>query len=157
MNPYEGPLDRRSGIDRRYKRIPSFKDLLIRRRRCELRRAEDRQKLFLFDKYNKSDVRVVITILVLSIIDAFLTLFLLSRGAVELNPVMAYFLEINAMTFVVVKYSLTALSVFTVILLHYSVIQYFRVPARYLLNGFACLFALVVVWELFLISTHILS
>lgn len=156
-NRYRGKRERRSGYDRRSRQIPSFRDLLIHRRRSHLRREEDRKKIFIFDRYNKSDLRVVIAVLVLSVIDAFLTIYLMADGAVELNPIMAYFLNINAVTFMVIKYLLTALSVITVVILHYTFIRYFRFPTRYLLDCFVGIFALVVVWEIFLIGTHLFS
>jgi Domain of unknown function (DUF5658) len=150
-NQHEKIKDRRSGFDRRFKQSPSLKELFIHRRRDHLRREDDRHKVVLFDRYSGSDMRIVIAILLLSIIDAFLTIFLLSHGAVELNPIMAYFLNINALSFILVKYGLTALSVITIVILHYTVIRYFRLPTRYLLDCFAGIFALVVAWEIFLI------
>ena len=152
----KGMQDRRSGYDRRNRKIPSLRDLFVHRRRAGLRRAEDRRRIFLFDLYSKSDMRVVLAILFLSITDAVLTLYLLSHGAIELNPVMAYFLNINATTFIIVKYLLTAVSVFTIVIFHYAVIKYIQFPVRYLLDCFAGIFALVVVWEIFLVGTHIL-
>ena len=152
----KGMPDRRSGYDRRNKRIPSFKEMFAFRRRSQLRRDNDRKKFVIFDRYSTSDMRVVITILVLSIIDAFLTIFLLYHGAVELNPIMSYFLNINALTFITVKYALTAFSVITIVIFHYAFIRYIRIPARYLLDCFAGIFALVICWELFLIGNYLL-
>ena len=46
----------------------------------------------------------------LSIVDAYFTLDLVSHGAEELNPIMAYYLEKSPLTFFSVKYLLTSAS-----------------------------------------------
>ena len=51
----------------------------------------------------------IIIVLSLSLLDALLALFLLSHGAKELNPVMRYYLNHGTLTFIFVKYGLTAL------------------------------------------------
>jgi Domain of unknown function (DUF5658) len=154
--PYDGTRERRSGKDRRRGGFPSFRDLLTHRRRRQLRRTDDRRKIVLFDHYGASIVFMVIAILLLSIVDAVLTLFLLSHGAVELNPVMAYFLHIGTAAFLLVKYGMTAVSVMIVLLLNYVFVRHLKLHARSLLNYFAGMFALVVVWELFLVVRYVL-
>lgn len=153
---YDGITERRSGIDRRRTGFPSLLDLLTRRRRRNLRRKDDRCKIVLFDHYSGSIVCTVIVILLLSIADALMTLFLLSHGAVELNPLMAYFLEIGAAAFMLVKYGLTAISVMIVLLLNYVFVRHLKMHVRSLLNYFAGIFALVLIWELFLAVKYVL-
>ena len=92
---WQGDKDRRSASDRRRNGIPSFKSFFIYRRRSELRRASDRRRLILLDCYHASLLFPIILVLVLSVVDALLTLFLMSNGAVELNPVMAFFIELG--------------------------------------------------------------
>jgi hypothetical protein len=125
-------------------------------RRRGLRREEDRKKITLLDYYSPSTLVVIMTILVLSIADAFLTLLLQSHGAVELNPVMAYYLNLSATVFFSVKYGLTALSVIIVIILSHVIVPYLRLQARYLLNYLAGILALVVAWEFFLVIRFVL-
>ena len=47
--------------------------------------------------------------MLLSCLDATLTLYLLSHGAVELNPFMALLIDINPRLFVIVKLGLTSI------------------------------------------------
>lgn len=154
QNWHEGMTDRRSCIDRRRKRLSSIKELFKHRRRHHLRRKDDHRKIVLFDRYSNALIRIVIVVLLLSVCDAFFTIFLFSNGAVELNPIMAYYLNISPLTFLLVKYGLTALSVVTVVILHYTLIRCLGIQTRYLLHGFAAVFYLVVVWEVFLISSY---
>ena len=153
---YDGIPDRRSGTDRRRRGFPSLRDLLTYRQRRNLRRRDDRSKVVLFDHYSAPIVCTVIVILLLSIADALMTLFLLSHGAVEVNPLMAYFLEIGTVAFMLVKYGLTAISVMIVLLLNYVFVRHLHLQARSLLNYFAGIFALVLVWELFLAVRYVL-
>jgi hypothetical protein len=148
--------DRRSGRDRRNTSLPSFRKLLTYRRRRELRRRDDHHKIVLFDHYSTSLVIMVIAILLLSTVDALLTLFLLDHGAVELNPLMAYFLKFGRTAFMLVKYALTATSVTIILLLNYVFVRHLNLQARSLLNYFAGLFVLVVAWELFLVARYVL-
>ena len=150
-NAYDGFVERRSGRDRRQKRLPSLKEMMLYRRRRQPRRQEDRRKFVLLDQYGTSIGMACIVVLLLSVTDAFLTLFLLSHGAVELNPVMAYFIEINAYAFVSAKYILTTASVLIVLMLNYVFMRKLRLHARHLLHYFALIFALIVVWELYLV------
>jgi hypothetical protein len=151
QNRHDGTVDRRSGRDRRQRNFPSFKDMFVYRRRRRPRRKEDRRKFVLLDHYGTSIGVAFTAVLLLSVVDAFLTLFLLGHGAVEMNPVMAYFIEINEYAFIWVKYGLTVVSVVIVLVLNYAFMRKFRFHVRHLLNYFALIFALIVVWEIYLV------
>ncbi len=149
-----GCSERRSGIDRRRKRFPYLKDLLNYHRRRYVRRKSDFQKIVVFDTYSNAINLTVVAILLLSLCDAFLTLFLSSIGAVERNPIMAYYLNIDEFTFVFVKYGLTVLSVAIILTLPYAFTRYLHIPVRRLLGCFVAIFSLVVAWEIFLLKVH---
>ena len=149
--PSSGFIERRSGVDRRRKRVGVLRRVFIPGHREALRRREDRRRVHLFDVYNPKIFYAVTIILLLSVIDAFLTLWLLGEGATELNPVMAYFLLFGPVIFMIAKYALTSASVVIVVVLNYVCIQHIRFPLGRLLNYFAGCFATVVAWELFLI------
>ena len=153
---WQGEWDRRSDSDRRCKGIAALKSLLTYRRRRTLRRASDRRGLVLLDYYHPSLLISIILVLVLSAIDALLTLFLMEHGAVELNPVMAFFIELGNLPFVIVKYTLTAFSVCIVVILNYFFFQHLKIFTRGLLHFFALGFALVIVWELVLTFRYVL-
>jgi len=156
LNQWDGSVERRSGHDRRQRNRPSLKDMLIYRRRRRPRRKEDRSKFVLLDHYGTSIGLSFITVLILSVVDAFMTLFLLSHGAVEMNPVMGYFLEINEYAFLSAKYGLTVVSVFIILILNYAFMQKFRLHAQSLLNCFVLIFALLVFWEIYLVMRHVI-
>ena len=98
----------------------------------------------------------IIGVLALSILDAALTLLLVSSGAVELNPVMAYFLSHGQVAFIGAKYRFTSISVPLVLLCSHVFIRKPGIYLSRLLNFFIGCFGLVIVWELFLIYKYVL-
>ncbi|MFP4033532.1 MAG: DUF5658 family protein, partial [Desulfococcaceae bacterium] len=58
----------------------------------------------------------ILFVLLLSFLDAFFTLYLLHMGAVETNPVMAFFLQFGPAVFMVAKYGITVICVAAMLL-----------------------------------------
>ena len=149
MAAYTG-IEKRSGRDRRTTNLPMLKRLLSKGRRTSSRRAEDRRRIVAFDRYSPSLLPSVIMVLGLSLLDALLTLILLSQGAKELNPVMDYYLGHGPEVFLTVKYGLTALSVFIIVLLKNVLSGPYRLGTGTLLHLFAAGFGSAVVWQCYL-------
>ncbi|MCG6895892.1 MAG: DUF5658 family protein [Thiocapsa sp.] len=141
--------DRRSGKERRV-RHSLHRQLLGTGQRTGVRRSADRRQLHPLDRYDTSLFGLLMLILVLSLADAFLTLELLRRGAVEVNPVMAYYLRLGPQAFVTVKYLLTALPLILLLFLKDRFAD--RPGFRHLLPcTVAASFGTVVLWELYLL------
>ena len=120
-------------------------------RRADSRRVEDRNKFFKVDRYSGMLLSLVLLIVLLSVSDAGFTLYLISRGASELNPVMAFFLERGPLVFFVAKYVLTCGSLLIVVVYKNAFIFNTRIRVAFLLGLFLALFALVIQWELILV------
>ena len=144
-------VERRSGRDRRSRRWGNLIWLLKTGKRRRLRRKSDRRSLRLLDYYHPKLFYALILVLLLSVTDALLTLWLIAEGANEINPVMAYFLQFGPNIFMLAKYLLTSMAVIIAVLLHYVFIRYLGVQFRVLMHFFVGCFAMVVAWELFLI------
>ena len=153
---YEVGVERRSGIDRRTRRFGDIRWLIKTGRRRRLRRLSDRRKLFLFDYYSPSLFYIFSLILMLSVVDALLTLWLVDKGATEINPLMAYYLTHGPEVFMAVKYMLTAAAIFIAVVFHYAFVTVFRFSLKRVLSVLASCFALVVGWEIFLIMRFLL-
>lgn len=110
----------------------------------------------MLDYYHPALLLSIILVLVLSGVDALLTLFLMDYGAVELNPVMAFFIELGSLHFVLAKYSLTAFSVFIVVIFNYYFFRHLKIFTRDLLHFFSLGFAVVIIWELVLTFRYVL-
>ena len=77
-------------------------------RRRYARRRCDRYNKYV-DCYKPVLFYITVSILLLSCVDATLTLYLIRYGAVELNPLMAFLIDINPQLFVIVKLGLTSI------------------------------------------------
>ncbi|MCP4407655.1 MAG: hypothetical protein GY807_07815, partial [Gammaproteobacteria bacterium] len=93
------------------------------RKRCSIRREANRHNTYL-DRYKPLFVYITLGVLLLSCVDATFTLALLQRGSVELNPLMAWLIDINPHLFVAVKLSITGLGV--LLLLAHTQFRVFR-------------------------------
>lgn len=89
-------------------------------------------------------------ILLLSVVDALLTLFLIDHGAVEINPLMAFYLNVGPLAFIVVKYTLTSLSVFLLLMFRNVFFSSIRRNTLFLFTLIIGAFIGVVTWQLFL-------
>jgi len=120
-------------------------------RRKEMRRDEDNQESYFLDHFSLRIFIVIIAIILLSLTDALLTLYLIRNGAAEVNPVMNHFLRYGPLPFLAAKYLLTTASI--VLLLTYKNVHIFgtRIRAKYLFIVIFLIFTFVVVWEVFLI------
>ena len=79
MIEYSG-LERRTGQTRRRNSLPFLKRLFFHGRRESGRRVDDCMQIVAHDRYSPSLCIGVIMVLCLSLLDATLTLILLSRG-----------------------------------------------------------------------------
>lgn len=143
--------DRRSGLDRRQGTTPFYKYRNYKQRRQFLRRTEDSKRVTVLDRYHFPLLIFILIILGLSLSDAALTLILLERGAVELNPIMRFYIDLGPRVFVMVKYGLTAFALLLMVLL--NVITSTRPNSVSIIRIFCGLaFGSVVVWELCLLA-----
>jgi hypothetical protein len=99
--------ERRSGVERRRRTLVAYWRGARNPRRRNGRRRED-QTYPIIDWHSARVFAMVMAILTLCAVDGVLTVLLLSRGAVEANPVMAFFLPHNLGWFAAVKLTLTA-------------------------------------------------
>jgi len=120
-------------------------------RRKEMRRDEDNRESYFLDHFSLRIFIVIIAIILLSLTDALLTLYLIRHGAAEVNPIMEHFLRYGPLPFLAAKYLLTTASI--VLLLIYKNVHIFgtRIRAKYLFIVIFLIFTSVVLWELFLI------
>jgi len=120
-------------------------------RRKEVRRDADNRESYFLDHFSLRIFIVIIGIILLSLTDALLTLYLIRHGAAEVNPIMEHFLRYGPLPFLAAKYLLTTASI--VLLLIYKNVHIFgtRIRAKYLFILIFLIFASVVLWEVYLI------
>ena len=145
------PSERRSGIDRRQKAVFPWSLESFRGSRRYERRWEDRRKGYYVDRYSRRIGMVVLITVILSIVDALLTLHLVSLGAQEINPVMDFMLTKGPYAFLAVKYILTAVGLL-LLLIHKNYRVYReRIPVRLLLVILPLFYVLLIGYECLLL------
>jgi hypothetical protein len=141
----KSPEERRKGVDRRegsYSRL-RLKYLLKGERRS-VRRDTDPQEVYV-DLFGLRDFVAVLIVLILSILDAAFTLYHLSKGAEELNLLMAYALNIGVGYFFIIKYSITAFGV--IILCIHKNFRYIRE----IFIGIITIYSLLIIYHIILL------
>ncbi len=116
MEVTEAILDRRASADRR---IFSWRTIFFgfaRSRRHSHRREEDAEILFL-DWHHPWLFFLSVGTMLLSCVDAFMTLELLERGMFEANPVMAAVLEQGTALFATTKMAMTGTGILVLVFL----------------------------------------
>ena len=144
-------FERRSGVDLRKKKLLIFSKYWLLGRRATLRRKEDKQRPCFLDRYSPKIFAAILAIVTLSILDAIFTLTLVSRGAEELNPFLAYYLDRSPLLFFLVKYLLTCASVSLVLFSANVYLLQTKIQAKILFVFMPIPVFLVVQWQLHLI------
>jgi hypothetical protein len=108
-------MDNKRIIDDRRKQSTPFlsRQTIFGGRRRSIRRETDREKHIFLDSYGLQLFITLLLLLILSITDAYLTLTLVKAyNAIELNPIMAFYLEHGSITFFLQKFLFTSIAVF---------------------------------------------
>ena len=145
----EDAIERRRNDRRRLSFRSLYGALFILRRRHS-RRKDDLLNKYV-DWYEPWLLIAGVLIILLSCMDAFLTLILLSHGAVELNTLMDWLIKKDIRTFATAKIVLTGLAVFAMVI-HFNFNLYKILPVRYLLYTLMSLYALLIAHEISLLS-----
>lgn len=137
------------------RRTPSIKALLFylyKGKRGQARRQLDASKPFYIDVYEPWVGLIIGVITCLSILDSFLTLQIIERGGIEVNPLMITLLEINDTAFIFGKIAITSTClVFLLIHIKFKVLRLFSMST--FLISTACFYALLIAYELTLLSS----
>lgn len=87
----------------------------------------------------------------LSIVDAYLTLYLVNHGAEEVNPIMAFYLEKSPLTFFAVKYFLTCAPIFMILSVKEIHVFGSRLRSEFFFAFFILALGSVVQWQVVLV------
>ena len=142
--------DKRYGKDRRIKPTPLLsRYALTGGRRKTVRRNDDRRKHIFVDLYDTRLFIAIFALLILNVLDGFLTLLLVSENIIaEANPVMAFCLDYGHVPFFWVKYALMAVSV-----LIFCIFKGFKL-SRISLVCSIMLYTSVLIYELRIVYEH---
>ena len=154
LSPSPETMDDQSNDQRLYdRRQPSLKTLLgsLRHyRRRHLRREDDQLNSYT-DWYGHWPFAATLIIILLCFADAFLTIVLLSKGAVELNGLMDWLIRKDTYMFTVVKMSMTGIALI-ILVMHFNFRIYRFVAVRYLIYALVPLYSLLIFHELTMLA-----
>jgi hypothetical protein len=138
-------VERRDGERRRYSIRTLFGALFLCRRR-DYRRHQETVNNYI-DWYGPWPFVATLIIIILCFVDAFLTLILLSKGAVELNVLMDVLIQKDIQLFAIVKMAGTGIALI-VLVMHFNFRIYKVIAVRYLIYAFVPLYMLLIAHEI---------
>jgi hypothetical protein len=139
--------DRREHVDRRRRVWWSVVYGNFNPRRRAPPRRLDQSHYHSLDWHSPHWLAVAIGILLLSVVDAFMTLILLQGGADEVNPIMALVVYRSVAVFAALKMALTSLGVvFMVFLARYRFMR--RLPVGWVLYGVLIAYTSLIGYEI---------
>ena len=139
--------DRREHSDRRKSPTRPFSKYIFKGKRRHARRLEEDQNYYV-DRYDAKYLALVLSILLLCVCDAYLTLKIIHYGGKELNPLMIKFLDKFPEISLSVKYVITAISL-VILLIHKNFILFGKVKAYFFLYIIFALYFLLVFYEVY--------
>lgn len=138
-------VDQRTG-DRRTPTLHTLLGAIRHRRRRHARREHDHINSYT-DWYGRGPIIATVLIIVMCFADAFLTIVLLGKGAVELNGFMDWLIRMDVQTFAVVKMSMTGIALI-ILVMHFNFRVYKYVAVRYLVYALVPMYSLLILHEL---------
>ena len=138
-------IERREDDRRRFSIRTLFGAMFLYRRR-DCRRHQDSTNSYT-DWYGPWPLVATLVIIILCFVDAFLTLILLSKGAVELNVFMDVLIKKDIQLFTIVKMAVTGIALI-VLVMHFNFRIYKIIAVRYLIYAFVPLYMLLIAHEI---------
>ena len=131
--------------DRRQRPTPVLSRFILRGRRKDLRRKEDRERGGYVDHYGSGLLFLIVLIAGLNILDALLTMMILEDGGLEINPIVHSVIQIYGDRFWIWKFAMVSVSLI-LLCLHNK----FRLAIPAML-GVSAIYVTVVLFQIFLI------
>ena len=125
----------------------------LRSRRRSSRRADEIESVFT-DWYHPWLFFLATGTMILSVSDAFFTLQLLERGAIEMNPIMDAIIGTSTLMFAVTKLSLTAFGILVLVFLSRARFMN-RLRTGVILTVFCSFYACLVCYEFVYLLSHL--
>jgi len=126
----------------------------LRHQRRRVHRRDDDHINSYIDWYGHWPLAATVTISLLCFADAFLTIVLLSNGAVELNIFMDWLIQRDVHTFTVVKMAMTGTAL-VVLVMHFNFRVYRFIAVRYLIYALVPVYSLLIMHEINMLANII--
>lgn len=141
---------RRKRIDRRIKPTSFFSKYSILGRRKNNRRITDPGYNYYVDRYGFKCIVAFIIILILCVIDAKITIRIVEAGGTEINPIMDWALSLGVTWFQIIKFSITGICLFFLMVHKNFVIFGGLINVRNVVTSILILYSVLVIYELYI-------
>ena len=141
----------RTGMDRRKNSIAPLRYILFGGRRENIRRQSDSVLISIMDKYPNEILIYSLLIVILSILDGYLTVYLTAKGALLINPLMKGLLDTGPELYIFVKFMITFISIICLQIFHKLNIHFLNIKVEKLFPMIFLMYCLVNIWNLQLI------
>ena len=155
LSSADADADRRDQADRRREPTSPWAALPPAGQRMTCRRADEERQPYYVDRFSAAMWAGVLMLVAASLIDAWLTLHVLSAGGVEVNPVMHRLLDHSIEAFLVGKYLLTVLGLPVLLIFKNHYLFGTRIRVGFLIPLAVALYALVIGYQIALIDDTI--
>jgi hypothetical protein len=118
------------------------------------RRAPEHRRSYLVDRFSASMWIAMLLILVLSMVDAFITLYLLDFDCHEVNPLMRHLLNNGVLAFVLGKYALTAAGLPLLLLFKNYFLFGTRFRVGYLIPAIVVMYVVLLIYQVHLLPAE---
>ena len=143
--------DIRDKNDRRKHKLRSFLYSFFKRQRKQIRRLGDESKDIYVDIHEPITVIIFTATLFFCVTDAILTLFIISEGGEEVNPLMKYLLDSDVMLFFWAKFLLTSLGMLFLVSHKYFTF-YRRISGNHILYSVFTMYFALISYEVILLT-----
>jgi hypothetical protein len=133
-------------LDRRNHSLSTLHGSLFLKRRRQFRRGEDNVNSYK-DWHGHMPLAATLLIILLCFADAFLTLVLLSKGAIEVNVFMDWLIQTDIHAFTIVKMALTGTAL-VILVMHYNFRIYRYIAVKYVIYALVPAYCLLILHEL---------
>jgi hypothetical protein len=153
--PLQADADRREQSDRRREPTSVWGAFPPAGRRMRNRREHEHQQPYFTDRFSPTMLTCVLMLVLASLADAGLTLYVLFGGGSEVNPLMSYLLSHSMMTFVIGKYVLTVVGLPVLLIFQNYYLFKTRVRVGYLIPASVTMYTLLLGYQIILIDHRI--
>ncbi len=153
--PENHPERRYEGPDRRKKPTNPLSLSSLFGSRRTIRRDSDRQVHYYVDRYGLGSGVIFLGALMLSTLDALITLKLIGAGGKEINPVMDFLLQFGPTVFLATKYIVTGISL--LFLMVHKEYRWFggRIRGKSVMAFVLLAYVVLLIWETYLLLVRL--
>jgi hypothetical protein len=147
--------NRRAESDRRQQPTSPWAAFPPAGRRLKMRRAAEHRRPYFTDRFSLGMFIGILALIVASLVDAALTVYILHRGGSEVNPLMSTLLDHGISAFVIGKYALTVAGLPFLLIFRNHYLFGTRLRIGYLIPVCVVLYAILIGYQIILIDNRV--